>query len=117
MHEVGHIVGVGEWNESHEPTPVGGGWVVTREGIVAAFDRLGGAEYPGKKVPLSEGQGHWYPRVSYNDCMSGGGRVGAAQKVITDLSLSALLLGLQAEPQGHTLPTDRWHTCPELRGG
>ena len=38
-------------------------------------------------------------------------------EVITDLSLSALFPGFKAEPQGHTLPTDAWHTCPELKKG
>ena len=117
MHELGHVVGVsrGHWQEYIEPTPVGDGNVVTREVIVAAFNRLGGREYPGRKVPLSEGHlGHWHPCVAYNDIMSGsGGRWDVP--VITDLSLSALMLGLKAEPQGYALPTDRWDECPELR--
>ena len=117
MHELGHVVGVsrGHWQEYIEATPVGGGWSVTREVIVAAFNRLGGRTYPGKKVPLSEGHlGHWHPCVAYNDIMSGTGGNWEVP-VITDLSLSALMLGLQWEPQGYALPTDRWDECPELR--
>ena len=118
MHEIGHVVGVGDWRESLEPTPDGSGVVVTREAIVAAFDRLGGAGYPGKKVPLSEGgtvhwSVHWHGCVARNDVMASGGDFNT--QVITDLSLSALHLGFQAEPQGYALPTDAWHTCPELR--
>ena len=114
MHEIGHVVGVGDWGESIEPTPDGSGVVVTRDAIVAAFDRLGGAEYPGKKVPLSEGGSvHWHRCVARNDVMASGGDFNT--QVITDLSLSALRLGFQAEPQGYALPTDAWHTCPELR--
>ena len=118
MHEIGHVVGVGDWTDSIEPTPDGSGVVVTREAIVAAFDRLGGAGYPGKKVPLSEGGTvhwtvHWHRCVARNDVMASGGDFNT--QVITDLSLSALYLGFQAEPQGYALPTDAWHTCPELR--
>ena len=118
MHEIGHVVGVGDWTESLELTPDGSGIVVTREAIVAAFNRLGGAEYPGKKVPLTEGGTlrsavHWHGCVARNDVMASGGDFNT--QVITDLSLSALRPGFQAEPQGHALPTDAWHTCPELR--
>ncbi len=118
MHEIGHVVGVGDWTESIEPTPDGRGIVVTREAIVAAFNLLGGAEYPGKKVPLTEGGSvrgavHWHGCVARNDVMASGGDFNT--QVITDLSLSALRLGFLAEPQGHALPTDAWHTCPELR--
>ena len=114
MHEIGHIVGVGDWTDSIEPTPDGSGVVVTREAIVAAFDRLGGAEYTGKKVPLSEGSPvHWHRCVARNDVMGSGGDFNT--QVITDLSLSALRFGFEAEPQGYALPTDAWHTCPELR--
>ena len=118
MHEIGHVVGVGDWTESLELTPDGSGIVVTREAIVAAFNRLGGAEYPGKKVPLTEGgtlRGavHWHGCVARNDVMASGGDFNT--QVITDLSLSALRPGFLAEPQGHALPTDVWHTCPELR--
>lgn len=116
MHEIGHVVGVGDWRESVEPTPDGSGFVVTREAIVAAFDRLGGAGYPGKKVPLSEGGSaspHWHGCVAANDVMGSGGDFNT--QVITDLSLSALHPGFRAEPQGYALPTDAWHTCPELR--
>ena len=116
MHEFGHVVGW-NWMDTIQPTPVGGGWVVTRDAIVSAFDRLGGGPYPGKKVPLSEGhQSHWHPCVAYNDVMSGsGGKLANDLKVITDLTLSSLALGFKAEPQGIPLPTDAWHTCPELR--
>ena len=114
MHEIGHVMGVGDWSESTEATPDGSGLVVTREAIVAAFDRLGGAEYPGKKVPLSEGcPCHWHRCIARNDVMASGGDFNS--QVITDLSLSALRLGFEAEAQGHTLPTDAWHTCPEFR--
>ena len=116
MHEFGHVVGW-NWMDTIQPTPVGGGWVVTRDAIVSAFDRLGGGPYPGRKVPLSEGhQSHWHPCVAYNDVMSGsGGKLANDLKVITDLTLSSLALGFKAEPQGIPLPTDAWHTCPELR--
>ena len=116
MHELGHVLGMtsAQWDESIERTPVGDGYVLTAEAIVAAFDRLGGREYPGKKVPLAGDEGHWHPCVAYNDIMSGsGGRW--AVPVITDLTLSALFPGFRAEPQGYALPTDRWDECPELR--
>ena len=110
MHELGHVLGVGTWDESLEATPDGSGEVVTREAIVAAFDRLGGAQYPGKKVPVLGP--HWHACVARNDVMGDGG---FRTDVITDLSLSALRPGFKAEPQGHALPTDAWHTCPELK--
>ena len=56
MHELGHVVGVGNWAENLVEevvaTPDRSGEVVTGEAIVAAFDRLGGAQYPGRKVPV-----------------------------------------------------------------
>ena len=114
MHELGHVVGVGNWTadlvEEVVDTQDRSGEVVTGEAIVAAFDRLGGAEYPGKKVPVWGV--HWHECVAPNDIMSS---VPANVKVITDLTLSALFPGFQAEPQGYTLPTDAWHTCPELQ--
>ncbi|MDE2754666.1 MAG: hypothetical protein OXI83_19020 [Gemmatimonadota bacterium] len=77
---------------------------------------LGGAGYPGKKVPLSEGgfpSPHWHGCVAANDVMASGGDFNT--QVITDLSLSALFPVFKAEPQGYALPADAWHTCPELR--
>ena len=115
MHELGHVVGVGNWAENLVEvvvaTPDRSGEVVTGEAIVAAFDRLGGAQYPGKKVPVWGV--HWHECVARNDVMTSGGDF--RTEVITDLSLSALFPGFKAEPQGYTLPTDAWHTCPELR--
>ena len=117
LHEIGHVVGVGTWEWEVETTPVGGGRVITREAIVAAFDRLGGRSYPGVKVPLSEGHaGHWHPCVAHNDIMSGTGGMHARERVLTDLTLAALHPGLIAEPQSHALRTDLWQECPELRG-
>ena len=67
-----------------------------------------------KKVPLSKGASvDWHRCVARNDVMVSGGNCDT--RVITDLSLSAPHLGRPSERQGHALPTDARHTCPEPR--
>lgn len=69
---------------------------------------------PGKNVPLSNSASVDRHRcVAHNDVMASGRDFDT--QVITDLSLSALHLGFRAERQGHALPADTWHTCPEPR--
>lgn len=107
LHELGHVFmssnrwyATRKWNEDRSEV-----WLEDPE-AVAVFNRMGGANYPGRKVPATMNQ-HW-ACAAPDDIMGQGKR-------ITDLTLSVLWKGLAAIPQGGSVSASDWQKkCPHL---
>lgn len=119
LHELGHLFGAvasGKYGDAHQISADSTMAWLTDSTIVAAFDKAGGAGYPGKKVPVTVfcSGCHWHPCVAKGDIM---GSVWLPNNRITDLTIASLFPGYVAVPQGgldsdaHTL----WETCPEIK--
>ena len=115
LHEIGHILGaVGSYDRwTYETTADSAAWWITDSTIVAAFDRAGGADYPGRKVPVNA-PAHWPSCIAKGDVMGDAGVPGSR---LTDLSIATFHPGLVAIPQGGLDDDARllWGGCPEFR--
>ena len=114
LHELGHILGIGgsRWEEligaSSENSPTADTYLFGA-GARSAFDRVGGRNYQGNKVPVENGgdDSHWRESVFDSELMSS--MVGDSPEPLSEVTLHALDdLGFyqidvsQAEP--YTLP-------------
>ena len=111
LHEVGHILGVLDlprWGDAYVISADSTMHWLTDSTIVAAFDRAGGLDYPGRKVPLAD-RYHWHSCIAKGDVMAGGER-------FTTLSLAAFYPGFVTEARGGLDPdgNERWASCPEF---
>ncbi len=95
MHEIGHVLGFGDWIFGPSPQPWkelfrgrGGDLHFAGPLAVAAFDAAGGEAYSGGKVPLEDRIPvlgiHWRKRVIPGDIMAPGGTL------LTAITLQAL---------------------------
>ena len=116
LHELGHVFMSSnrwyahrKWNEDRSVV-----WLEDPE-AVAVFNRMGGANYPGRKVPVTFTQ-HWACAVP-NDIMEEGIASRDVPGMITDLTLSVLWRGFESVPQGGNVSVRDWSKCPELADG
>ena len=112
LHEMAHIMGAAGADRFAMDT-TGGYSVVTDSVIVAAFDRAGGADYPGKKVPMFD-SGHWHRCIGSGDVLAGSEK---PHSRITDLTIAAFWPGFITEARGGLdSPKDQmWAACPEFK--
>ena len=117
LHEIGHVLGIGDWQiEDRDTDPHFAGPLA-----VEAFDAAGGEGYPGGKVPVEDqpafgGGGrwvHWRRRIIPDDVMSVGGG-----DLVTAITLQALAdLGHEVDlskADPYTLPGQ---VQPDVGGG
>ena len=111
-HEFGHVVmSFGRWRDGfHLAADSSAAWMMD-EVAIAAFDRIGGAEYPGRKIPVDHDycRCHWHPCVARGDVMA---NVWDKSAVITDLTTSMLVPGFSARSQTARLSGAEWGECP-----
>lgn len=112
-HEMGHVIGAAggrkRWGDHYVKTDTGQ-WI-THPHVVASFDSAGGADYPGRKVPVTDGGVHWHPCIAKGDVMSEG------SYGITNLTLGIAWPGFKYVPQSglDSDASDRWDFCPEFK--
>ena len=87
LHEIGHVLGIGTiWKDSGMLRDLGGDTHFAGPKAVAAFNRAGGRDYRGAKVPTEQNGHHWRAGVMYDEIMStSGGNV-----VLSAITLRAL---------------------------
>ena len=113
MHEIGHVLGIGNWIYSYSTwrhlfRPGDGDGHFVGPLAVAAFDAAGGEDYTGGKVPLEDRiptlNIHWRRSVIPGDVMS----IGRDSKLLTAITLGALAdLGYEVDlgkADPYTLP-------------
>ena len=73
LHEIGHVLGIGSiWRKSGMLLGLNGDIYFAGPQAIAAFNRAGGTDYQGAKVPVegTVGGGHWHRRVLAGELMS-----------------------------------------------
>ena len=100
VHELGHAVGIGtsaRWWRHFEMPDSTKTWdsFFTDSVTIAVFDRMGGADFPSKKIPLSYDGAHWDGCAGHFDIM---GSHRNQTSTITELSLAAMAEGYEYDP-------------------
>ena len=87
LHEIGHVLGIGTiwgWGDNDMLIHLNGDIHFAGPQAIAAFNRAGGTDYQGAKVPVDRDGYHWRRSVLSGELMSGRGG---------DDALSAITLG------------------------
>ena len=96
LHEIAHLLGIGtgdRWAsqvEVPDPEKPFHSWFIDPEAI-AAFDRMGGTDFPWKKIPLDLNSNHWDGCAGHGDLMA----IPSATPIslITELTMASLAEG------------------------
>ena len=113
LHEIGHILGVGRgerwWDHTECPDTTEAFCYFTDPVAIAAFDRMGGVDFPTKKIPLhTRSPIHWGICMGLRDVMIPGGGGGA----ITEVTAASLAYGYRYDREQvvpATLDSERWN--------
>ena len=85
LHEIGHVLGIGTtWTNSGLLLRLNGNVHFAGPQAIAAFNRAGGTDYQGAKVPVERDRAHWHSSVLSGEFMTGTGG---------DNAFSAITLG------------------------
>ena len=85
LHEIGHVLGIGTtWINSGLLLRLNGNVHFAGPQAIAAFNRAGGTDYQGAKVPVTRDRFHWHSSVLSGEFMTGTGG---------DNAFSAITLG------------------------
>ena len=123
LHEIGHAVGIGtspRWHRHLERLDSTKPWdsFFTDSVTIAVFDKMGGADFPSKKIPLID-SGHWDSCAGHYDLM---GSIRSKDEAITELTLAALAEGYEYDPRlvpRRELDRNLWNSlgCKDGRTG
>ena len=100
LHEIAHVLGIGtsdRWVsqvEVPDPARPWHAWYTDPEAI-ATFDRMGGTDFPSKKIPLRVGHAHWDSCAGHRDLL--GNHLGSVN-LITELTMASLAEGYVYDP-------------------
>ena len=87
LHEIGHVLGIGSsWTNSGMLLRLNGDYHFAGPQAIAAFNRAGGTDYQGAKVPVTRDRFHWHRSVLRNEIMSGG----SPFSILSAITLGAL---------------------------
>ena len=87
LHEIGHVLGIGTtWTNSGMLLRLNGDLHFAGSQAIAAFNRAGGTDYQGAKVPVTRDRFHWHRSVLRNELMSGG----SPFRILSAITLGAL---------------------------
>ena len=87
LHEIGHVLGIGSsWTNSGMLLRLNGDYHFDGPQAIAAFNRAGGTDYQGAKVPVTRDRFHWHRSVLRNEIMSGG----SPFSILSAITLGAL---------------------------
>ena len=70
LHEIGHVLGIGFWRKSGMLLRLNGDVHFAGPQAIAAFNRAGGTDYQGAKVPIDRDRAHWHRNVLSGELMS-----------------------------------------------
>ena len=87
LHEIGHVLGIGTiWGNNGMLHHQNGDAHFAGSQAIAAFNRAGGTDYQGAKVPVDRYGGHWHRSVLSGELMS----ISPQNNILSAITLGAL---------------------------